>query len=120
MASTQLAHDRGGCRGARKALGRGAPEGRRQPPGTPRDQRAIKSPIVKCLFCCSHAATYSIRKIRYPAPVRKPVSTPQTQSRLQDSGLTDTEILLLLDMCLSAETKCDERLADAIRGYQGA
>ena len=23
-------------------------------------------------------------------------------------------------MCLSAETKCDERLAEAIRGYKGA
>jgi hypothetical protein len=33
--------------------------------------------------------------------------------------LTDTELLLLLDMCLSAEKRCDERIADAIRSSHG-
>jgi hypothetical protein len=51
--------------------------------------------------------------------VRKPVSSPETQSRLKDAGLTDMEILLLLDMCLSAEAKCDERLANAASGFHG-
>src|SRR5688500_3323489 len=76
--------------------------------------------IVKCLFCCSYATTYRRSKTSYPAPVRKPVSSPESQFRLPESGLSDMEILLLLDMCLSAETKCDERLAEAIRGYKGA
>jgi hypothetical protein len=75
--------------------------------------------IVKSLFCCSYATTYRPPKISYPAPVRKPRSLPETRPRLEESGLTDMEILLLLDMCLSAEAKCDERLANAIRGYQG-
>jgi hypothetical protein len=51
--------------------------------------------------------------------VRKPVS-PEAQSGLEQSGLTDMELLLLLDMCLSAEAKCDERLAESIRGFKGA
>jgi hypothetical protein len=37
----------------------------------------------------------------------------------QHNQLSDTELLLLLDMCLSAEQKCDERLAEAIRTFQG-
>ena len=35
------------------------------------------------------------------------------------SGLTDIEIVILLDMCLVAEKRTDERLAEAIRTYQG-
>jgi hypothetical protein len=33
--------------------------------------------------------------------------------------LSDPELLLLLDMCVNAEQKSEERLADAIRTFQG-
>ena len=35
------------------------------------------------------------------------------------SLLSDTELLLLLDMCLSAEKRCDDRIATAIRQQNG-
>ena len=89
-----------------------------RPTRASRTAASIDYPRRRNLFWCGYAATYSRPKIRYSASVRKAVS-PEIRSRLQDSGLSDKEILLLLDMCLSAEAKCDERLAEAIRSYQG-
>jgi hypothetical protein len=34
--------------------------------------------------------------------------------------LSDSDILLVLDMCIEAEQKCDRRIAIAIRNRQGA
>jgi hypothetical protein len=33
--------------------------------------------------------------------------------------MSDTELLLLLDMCIGAEKKCEARLTEAIRTFQG-
>jgi len=54
---------------------------------------------------------------------RHPALAKRRERRLSSSampqkqydGLTDTELLLLLDMCLSAEKRCDGRIAEATR-----